>query len=94
VFRPFLCARTPSLGQRRGPADSAAAVGDVRAMLTLALAFASAFIFCQLQVPFGLVDGVSTEEQSWLGRQESSHVFSFPPFFLFSLFFFNNLRLY
>lgn len=33
---------TPSLGQQSGPADSAAAVGDVRAMLTLALALATA----------------------------------------------------
>lgn len=45
MFKPFLCARTPSLGQRFGPADSAAAVGDVHAMLTLALALASAVYF-------------------------------------------------
>lgn len=42
MFKPFLRARTPSLGQRFGPADSAAAVDDIRAMLTLALALVSA----------------------------------------------------
>lgn len=73
--------RTPSPEQRAGPA--AAAVGDAHAVLML---WPALFIFFQLQVPFGFMDGVNVVSSAgWEGRRNVTTVFDICYFFLFFL---------
>lgn len=54
-------------------------VGDVHAVLML---WPALFIFFQLQVPFGFVDGVNVVSRAgWEGRRNVTTVFSISLFF-------------
>lgn len=82
MFKPSLCVWTPSLEQRFGPA--AAAVGDVCAVLTLALALASPVYFFPAAGALWLSGWGQCCEQGWLGRQEErDHCFFHFLFFFF-----------